>query len=315
MKNDDQLILELEKESPQPQGFLGNPESAAVIRTLEKKLLSTETIKRIAESGSLEEAQRLAPEYGFTDPRDFYNALNERLDEVFKICGEISDYRVIKLVAAKRDFNNLKIAVKNFLLNQTSFPYSDNPEYEKLFQSALERYKEKSDPQIVSIYLDKKMFKTIKKLADELDSELINEYVEASIDAYNIKTMLRCKIMEKDAGFFNALVIGGGKIDVKDLYQKSFDFIKNKLCFTYLGCLKEGFLYFENRKNMSRLDKALDDYLTGILRKSKYLPYGNELAFAYLLSAENEVKNLRIAFTGLANKNPEAKERLRLAYA
>jgi V/A-type H+-transporting ATPase subunit C len=122
--------------------------------------------------------------------------------------------------------------------------------------------------------------------------------------------------MKKDAGFFNALVIGGGRIDAKYLYQQSFDFIKNKIYFTYLGSrLEEGFLYFENNKSMARLDKALDDYLMEILRNSKYLPYGNELVFAYLLSAETEVKNLRIAFAGFTSQSAEAKERLRLAYA
>jgi V/A-type H+-transporting ATPase subunit C len=312
MKNDDQLNLELEKESPQPQSYLGEPESAAVIRTLEKKLLPTETIRRLAEANSLEEAARMAPEYKFADLYDYNDALNKRLEAVYEICGQISDYRVIKLARIKRDFNNIKIAAKDFLLVQKEFPY---PEYQDLFAKAMERYKEKNDPQVISIYLDGKMFKVMKELSEELDSELIRDYCEASIDGYNIKTMIRCKLMKKDAGFFNALVIGGGRIDAKYLYQQSFDFIKNKIYFTYLGdCLKEGFLYFENNKSMSRLDKALDDYLMEILRNSKYLPYGNELVFAYLLSAETEVKNLRIVFAGFTSQSAEAKERLRLAY-
>ncbi|MDR2939202.1 MAG: V-type ATP synthase subunit C [Clostridiales bacterium] len=323
---------------------------AGYIRVLEKKLLPGESINKIADAPSLQESIRIASQNGGYDfsslkyPEDFESVLINELKRIYKTGFEICVNKdIVKALSIKHDYNNLKMAIKSHLLNsgQPSYSYATDvnpddfsklfadkedlsqipPYIKEAFKKAMDVYEKTKDPQSVSIALDKEMFTQMVDLAEKLNSELITDYVRASVDSYNLKALIRCMSLKKDLSFLNTVLIEGGKIskkEISDYFNKPNDYISNKLFYKYMGQpLKAGVDNFQVTKSLSLFEKLLDDYLVTLLKKVKYIPFGPELIFAYIANKENEIRQLRIIFTGKRSGIPaeKLKERLRENYA
>ncbi len=323
---------------------------AGYIRVLEKKLLSGDAIYKLTDTSSLQEATRAASQnsdYDFSAlkyPEDFENILIDELKRVYKTAFDIcQNTDITKILSVKYDFNNLKISIKSHLLGLKNSEYSYvtdvNPDdFNKLFadkedismipdyikdacKKALAEYGNSADPQTISVVLDKEMFSYMLSLAENLKSDLILDYVKTSVDIYNLKSLIRCMSLKKDFSFLNTVIIDGGKIEKKEIseyFNKTNDFIANKLFYKYMGVsLKSGIDNYESTKSLSLFEKLLDDYLITLLKKAKFIPFGPELVFAYIANKENEIRQLRIVFTGKRSEIPpeRLRERLRDNYA
>jgi len=267
------------------------------------------------------------------------------------------DRRVVDIPAVKYDFHNLKTLVKSkyidkdmsgILRNITGLDLSENdltdkdkipkdskqptesclPDESRLPQYIVEArdeaeaaYLRCKDPQSIDIVLDRHMFARMLALCEEVRSDFITNYMRLSIDFFNMKTMLRVKNMKRGMRFLSECLIPGGLTDTLYFlshYDKTPDAMASVFFYKYFGeTFKDGIESFTKIGNFSGLEKHFDNRLIDFSKNSKYFAFGPEVVFAYIISKENEIRQLRILLTCKLNgiRTEILKERLRDNYA
>ena len=268
---------------------------------------------------------------------------------MYKLAGE-KNRAVIDLAACKYDFHNLKVVLKarnneaaKAIAQDLYSPISNLdmdyiteylegeisevdvqklPEYAKMALSrAQEAYEGSKDPQDIDITIDHIMFEHLFALADIVDSEFIKQYIRLSIDYYNVKTLLRVKNMNKGSRFLGASLIAGGIVERSFLlanYDKTPDALAGILFYKHFGnTVLNGVEYYNRTENYSDLERIFDNQLMAHIKNSKLIAFGPEILFSYLISRENEARQIRILVAGKQNQLPNdtLKERLRDNYA
>ena len=326
-------------------------EITGYLRVLEKRILSNVSIDRITDVSGIAETLRQISQnsaWDFTQlrrPEDSETILRDVLKNVYdEIRSIIPDTVVVDAAAIKHEFHNVRVAVK---LQQTQkdlrYLYSDIPalpapeledfvsgldksenipQYiEDAVAEAAEAFAESGDVQDIDIVIDRHLFARFLALCDEIGNPFITEYAQLSIDFHNVKTLLRVNNMKKGVRFLNHCLISGGLTDLgvfSAQYDKSPDAIAQAFSFRYFGdVIKKGMDDYSRTGNFSGLERRLDDYLMEHVKKTKLLAFGPEIPFAYLLSKENEARQIRIIIACKLNGiRPEVlRERLRDNYA
>lgn len=321
------------------------------LRVLEKRLLQKDGIERVIESPDAHDAAKAisqSSEYDFSaivKPEDYEAVLSSELKKAYKSLYNVApDKSVIDIVLAKYDYHNIKVALKSkYLGSNNESLYIDytltapsdiqdvilnGVKPEKLpahlaeaIITAETAYAAGNNPQSIDISLDKHMFLYQAKMAEEAENAFMSEFVEFSVDFYNIKTLLRVKNMNRDLKFLKEALCDGGKLRVVDLlenYDKEADAVADAFHYKYFGqIMKTAVESYEKTGNFSSLEKLLDNYLVEYTKKSKYISFGPEVLMAYIFSKENEARQIRIIMTcKINNIKPEVlRERLRDNYA
>jgi len=80
--------------------------------------------------------------------------------------------------------------------------------------------------------------------------------------------------------------------------------------------LTAGIEAFENTGRLSELERISDNYLMALNRESKYVVFGPEPLFTYLVAKEREINAIRMIMVGKINSlnSDRIKERLRETY-
>lgn len=318
------------------------------IRLAEKKLLTKQQFERLADTKTLADAMKLLNETAYSNkvskldrPENYEQILSEELDEMYKNVLEISpEADLVKVFSYKYGYHNLKVAVKEYLLNSkfdSMYANIDDRDVEKIreevetgknmdkwysevLKDALKLYKETEDPQDIDIFVDKKYFEKVLELADSFKLEMIEEYFKALIDFTNVKTYVRCKKQNQSSTILEKALIPGGDISTseissmygEDVLDFAVKFKNTKIGQVLVKSIKE----YKETGLLQSYEKYMDDYLTGIIKNTKSVNYGAEVVFSYIYAKEMEIKNLRIIFIGKVNElSPEfIRERLRETY-
>lgn len=316
-------------------------EASGYLRVLEKRMLNSGSVERIIDASSASEVLKLLSqnsEYdfsGITRTEDYEIVLKAGLKNAYDLLYKISPKPIIvDILAAKYVFHNLKVALKSKYLNKNmDYLYSDiprvgidlngdAPEHIKTAASvAIKTFDETNNPQDIDIILDKHMFGYMLDLCEQFQNDFITKYVQMSIDFYNAKTLMRAKEMQKDRRFLNECFVAGGLISAS-FFLENYDKHPNELApvfyYKYFGeVMKESFAAYEKQGNYSTMEKLFDNFVLEHVKQAKYIAFGPEILFAYLVLKENEVKQIRILVTCKNNNIPiEAlRERLRDNYA
>lgn len=326
-------------------------EASAYLRVLEKRMLNSDSINRIIDAPNALEALRLITQnsnYDFNSLKrlnDYELVIHAELKKAYDLLYQISKHsEVVDIAAAKYDFHNIKVAMKakytktDMTHLYSAFGAADSvvlaayvkdpaagqqlPAYVKEAVRAVETdFAETKDPQRIDIILDKLMFDRMIELGEIVGNDFIMHYLRLSIDYYNLKTMLRVKGMEKGTGFLQEAFVPGGLTDLKVMivhYDKTPEQLKTAFYYRYFGDLiSAGIENYQKTGNFSLLEKLFDDSLIEETKKVKTIAFGPEILFAYLLSKENEARQIRIMVTGKNNgiKTDILRERLRDNYA
>lgn len=335
----------------QSSDFIG---ASGYIRVLEKKLLSTAALDRMADAAGVPEVLRMLSQqsdYNFSAlarSGDYEKSLKDELARVYAMAYKLSPHpEVVDIPAAKYDFHNLKTALKAKHFKQRTEPpfieasrivpslleaavnnppptesKSDIPLH--LFRAIIaaeEAFSKDGNPQSIDIALDRLMFARMLELCGAVGSELITRHVQSAIDFYNVKTLLRAKAMQKGTAFLAGCLVPGGLCDLgffASSYSKTPAAMVPAFYYKSFGdAAKKGFEGFEKTGNYAALERLLDNILVEQVKAAKYLTYGPEVLYAYLFSKENELRQIRILVTAKQNHiRPEAlRERLRENYA
>ena len=319
-------------------------------RVLETRLLSRAVIERMVDAKDMEEVFKILGETeyanvmrGVTRVEDYENILSSELKRVYELMYEMSkDKVVVDLLVLKYDYHNLKVMFKEKVLgtdlsdmyvpiSTTDFQrlktdyLTGNLKYlEPRIREALEEverdYNENKDPQRIDILFDRYYFNHLYELAKETDIPLFIKYVKDSIDFTNIRTLIRVKKQKKDMKFLEEVLLPNGNIGIDELVlslNEPIEVIISKYrSYDISPEVKKGLEIYQNTSRLSEFERLMDDYLMELNKPSKYVNFGPEPIFSYIIAKETEVKILRIIMVSKVNKlSPEdIRERLRDLY-
>lgn len=319
-------------------------------RVLENKLLSRAKIDRMIEAKDIEEVFKSLNETDYANSvasikrsEDYETILSTELTRVYKMMREVSkDPVVVDLLGLKYDYHNLKVMFKEHILKKDlsnvyvpigttdfnrvkqDFVEGNFRNIPKDFREAIEAiskdYEATGDPQRIDIILDRYYFTHLYKMAESTKIPLFINYVKDMIDFINIKTAVRLKKQEKDMSFFEEVILPNGNVDRDAILFSLNDTIDNmiyKFRNTKIsGSLLKGLESYKNTNRLSDLEKYMDNYLMEINKPSKYVNFGPEPIFSYIVAKEAEIKTLRIIMVSkLNNVSPDAtREKVRDLY-
>ena len=310
-------------------------------RVLEKKLLSRAKIDRIIEAKDIDEVFKALNETEYSNAvaetsrgEDYEKILSYELKKLYKTMREITvDQSIVDLMALKYDYHNLKVMIKekelnkdlselyspieavDFLKLKEAFlegNYKDmEPEYREAIQEVERDFEATKDPQRIDLIFDRYYYLHLYKMANQVGIELFIDYVRDIIDFINIRSSIRLKKQGKDIGFFEDVILPHGNIDREDILFTIKDSIDNMIHKFRNSRISSGLLKglesYKETERLSDFEKYMDNYLMEINKPSKYVNFGPEPIFSYILAKETEIKVLRIIMVSkLNNISPDA---------
>lgn len=319
-------------------------------RVLETKLLSRTRIERMVDAKDIEEVLKILGETeysnaisGVNKPQDYEKILSFELKRIYKDMYEIAkDKIVLDLLALKYDYHNLKLLVKEKLLGKdfgelyipigigdiqkvrTDYQANNFRDMDERFKVALQEvekdFETNEDSQRIDIILDKHYFNHIYQLSLETEIPLFINYTRDLIDFTNLRTLIRVKKQQKDMKFLEEVVVSGGNIGKDEIILSLNDSIEAIVAkfrsYDISPNLKLGLESYQQTGRLSEFEKQMDDYLMDLNKPSKFINFGPEPIFSYVIAKETEIKILRIIMVSKLNKlSPEdIRERLRDLY-
>lgn len=323
-------------------------QSVVTIRVLEKRLLTKNRIERMIESETCEEVLKLLSETEYSqdmtdiqNSRDYEKILKRETERVFSLVRNMSKNKeVVDILSLKYDYHNLKVLIKskvfekdntNLLMNAgtidiTKFKTKSETQSldlpEEILEAIAEIKKEENlTPQKIDIIVEKYYFKNLVNLSKKIDVKVITDYVKGLIDFQNIITLFRVQKQNRDAKFLDSVIFEGGTISKDKIVASlndSSETILNKFKKEKLGpYLVKGVEVFNETKRLSEFEKTSDNYLMELNKESKYIVFGPEPLFTYLVAKEREINAIRLIMVSKINNisSEKIRERLRDTYA
>ena len=323
-------------------------QSVVTIRVLEKRLLTKNRIERMIESETCEEVLKLLSETEYSqdmtdiqNSRDYEKILKRETERVFSLVRNMSkNKKVVDILSLKYDYHNLKVLIKskvfekdntNLLMNAgtidiTKFKTKSETQSldlpEEILEAIAEIKKEENlTPQKIDIIVEKYYFKNLVNLSKKIDVKVITDYVKGLIDFQNIITLFRVQKQNRDAKFLDSVIFEGGTISKDKIVASlndSSETILNKFKKEKLGpYLVKGVEVFNETKRLSEFEKISDNYLMELNKESKYIVFGPEPLFTYLVAKEREINAIRLIMVSKINNisSEKIRERLRDTYA
>ena len=324
--------------------------SVVTIRILEKRLLTRNRLERMIEAQTPEEVLKLLGETEYSQDmadihgsQDYEAILKRETERVFSIVRNmIKNTGIVDVLSLKYDYHNLKVLLKSKItgkdfssllmqagtIDASKFKVKFETQSNDLPQEIMEAidevqkdFEENHNPQRIDIIVDKHYFRNLSRLAKEIDVKVITDYVEGLIDFQNMITLFRVQKQKRDVRFLETVIFEGGTISKNKIVASindNTDTILNKFKKEKLGTyLVKGLEAFSETKRLSELEKISDNYLMELNKESKYVVFGPEPLFTYLVAKEREINAVRMIMVSKINNisSDKIRERLRETYA
>lgn len=324
--------------------------SSALVRAMEKRLLDVGRFDRMLDASTAEEALKVLAEveYGNGGSNtgnvfDFEKLLSGEMTKCYNLLLEIAPQpEIIEAFQRRHDYFNVKVLLKAELSGKEApsilmdtgtvekekmkqiIRERDYGEFTPIMQQGVEQtydvFSRTQDPQTIDLIMDKASYSQFTADLKAVDNLFLHEFVEDTIDITNIKMYIRARSLNKSWDFIKKLLLDNGTIS-ENVYLDNFD----KAIEAFIGALgsskygetvQKGWELFKARKNISGLERLLDDYMMKFIKRSKMALMGIEPLIAYLFAKETEIRNVRIIMTGKINRLPVdlIRERLRSSY-
>jgi V/A-type H+-transporting ATPase subunit C len=321
------------------------------LRVKETRMFNNVDLERMIDAPDAKEAFRVLNNTDFFDNllelpegklENFQKVLDEELHDVRKFLKQnVPDEHVIRYLALKYNFSNLKILLKEKLCEEVKHEAGSSlasvsrefleecinyktPKqkrkrkkvalrdlklvYHLAVKEVLDYYENNSEdknPVMIDLILDKHYYAELLRWSKFFGSKFIKNYIIAQIDLHNILTFLRLKRDGRDMNILKLAILEGGSIK-KEVFltsiKKSLDHFKKELDKTiYSLDLKNGWDFYIQNNEFWMLERDIDNILVRMLNKTKHITYGPEVAFAYLWGKHNVVRNIRIIMLAKMN--------------
>ena len=327
---------------PQPS----YPYACARISALEKGLLNSQTIRRMAE-GSLEDAMRalLDARYGAmpdATSEDCERMIESVRHQTAQTIRELSpDPAITDLFLLETDAQNLKILIKARLLGISEPAYVEGGLFSREKLSTMvndQKYNElpfamsesltdlekklkiQPEPQMVSVMVDYGYLKHCLESARTAKDPFIKEYFAALCDFDNVITFLRMRAMGAQKEDLKEMLLPAAGVKTHALieaYELSAESLTKALSgSTAKNALQEGLSRMLVTGNIAMLEKARDNYLLSLVNDHRHEVMTIFPIVGYLLARDREAKAVRLILTVKRNGLDDGviTERLRELY-
>ncbi|MBU0478488.1 V-type ATPase subunit [bacterium] len=331
-----------------------NPEylfAVGKLRVYERKLINKATLTQLIECNGFGELVSILSERNYSDnissvekPEDLENLI---FDEMSNTIGEIKklshDDEVTNLYLFRYDMQNLKLLIKagknsedvNHALLYRSVIDTENLEdsiKEEIFSVFPESLRDKirtiwleevqqGNLQDAEILLDKLWLETGFCYMKDSGQIFLRDLFSVLIDIYNIKVILRTKVMGYDSERVRKYIAEGGFIDksvMSNSYNMELEGIVKSFQFSdYNKIIKPGVEYFERYNSFWKFEQLCNDFLVEFVDIVKFLVASVSALIRYLIIKEIELKNLRAILIGKNNglSSEQISQNLGCAYA
>lgn len=242
------------------------------------------------------------------------------------ITNIVPEPELINILRLRYDFHNIKIIFKTKLniLDMDKFEYfldlgtigiktlSDGilkekysmlpPHIARVIKDTWHQISKNKDPQLATILLDRWLYHTLFHEVEHKNT-FLERFFSTWIDLYNIKTFLRAKKLEKEKEFFNTYFLHHGTIpryQFEKFYEDSVpDIIEQLVTSPYFEIVEVLLSTWAQDRSLIKVDKAIDDFITRILRRARLKAFGIEPIISYIWAKEMELKNCRLILTAI----------------
>lgn len=274
--------------------------------------------------------------------------LNNHRAEIFRLIGELSrDPQLTDIITLRNDFHNLKMLVKTHLEGK-SFDEIDkglflgpsmylleemgslieNRQFSKFSHPLSEGankvflyWEEEKNPFMIDVILDRIFFGYSKESVKEYGESFLDRMFAIEIDLLNIKGFVRLKRMDKEIEYLKRVLIAGGDLErgvFIDSFTQPWDRFRDVLRYKdYAKVIDDRDWGSEDMGWVLSLERGCENFLTGYVKKAKFISFGIEPLFGYWWAKYIELKNLKNVLMGKLNRfSPEEiKSNLRETYA
>ncbi len=315
------------------------------LRAREKNLLTAARMDRMIDAPSEDEAAKVLQEIGYgefsaTSDRELSAALAAEREKLFAdLYRFVPDKAVVDVFKVKYDYHNIKALLKaqamglkgdHLLLDagrvsteQLQRAITDG-EYDLLPRELANAAREASevlsttaDPQLADFVLDRAYYAEMLASAKRTRSKFLTGYVRTTIDAANLRSVVRTLRMRKGADFLKKVLFEGGEVDTGKIITAAMGGnIEDPFRSSALRAAAEAGAQAAQGGSLTKFEKVCDDAVTAAAAKAKNVPFGEEAVIGYLVAKEIEFTAVRIIMSSrMAGINGDIiRERLREAY-
>jgi V/A-type H+-transporting ATPase subunit C len=170
---------------------------------------------------------------------------------------------------------------------------------------------------VLKIFLEEYLSDKTIVFARKTGYPFLVDYMRHKIDLANLKIFCRLKYSGRPREKLESLVLKGGFIDEKMLiqsYDLSFAEVGNKIQATgYHELWTKATDALDEQETFVELERGIEDFLMGTLRKAKQVVFGPEPVFAYGLAKKRELGLVRLVGVGKLNELPPQILRARIS--
>lgn len=164
------------------------------------------------------------------------------------------------------------------------------------------------EKEIVDIIIQESQPDRVLGLAEESGYVFIKNYLKHKIDLGNFKILLRAKYSGLPPEAFERLVMSGGFLD-EDIFFRGYELSFSEIGDTirtspYLNLWNTAADALEEFETFVPLERSIEDFLMVYLRKAKYIVFGPEPVFAYVLAKRRELSLVRFVAVGKLQSIP-----------
>lgn len=313
--------------------------AVARIRANERNLLSKNDIERLILAKDLSAALSVLKERGWSadgEKGEIENLLLNRQKAVWKLlCECVPDKNRLSVLCVQNDFFNIKAALKSMITGKDAFSFFAYPttldletlvsafkthDFEQLKgmkETAEDAYNtacRTENGQSADIILDKAALKIFLSRAKESGCELLISaagYITACAD---IKIAYRSAKAKKSLSFIQNALSGVSDLDLSALSKAAAKGTEELLEFLKkTPYSKEGELL---SSSFAAFEKGVDDSVTELMKRAKYVFFGFEPIAAYYYAQQAELKTVRaVLFAKQADVSEDIiRERVRTLY-
>ena len=318
---------------------------SAQIRSMERDLLDRVRMERMLDAPTAAEAARILTEVGYEtfDPaseRELNHALlQRRLDLFERLYRYAPEPQIIDVFKLKYDYHNLKAVIKSrgsdvsHLLvdagrvktEQLQRRYRETGNWDFLppamAQAAKEGQRvlaETGDPQRSDALVDRAYFAEMLDLAQETKCEYLVNYIRATVDAANLRSVIRTLRMGRTPAFLKEFLFSGGTVSVDACLKAA---VNGEVEQTYRttvlrAAAQAGKEAVEAGGSLTAFEKLCDDAVMAQAARARRIPFGVEVVIGFVAAREAELSNVRIIMAGRAAgiSADTIRERLRESY-
>lgn len=318
---------------------------SARIRAMENRLLTRERMERMLDARTSDEAAKVLTECGYAElaqltPSALDAMLAQAREETYRDLGDAVPNRgLVDVFRIKYDYHNAKVLIKSQAMGsdparlmvqggrysptelQEAFEKEDLGSYTQTFRTAVAQARDalaaSSDPQNADIVLDRAYYQEMLQAAADTKSAFLADYVRLSIDAANLRSVVRSARMGRGADFLARVLVPGGSVPVERITGAK----EGEATALFGGLLAEAAalgaeVSAPGGGRLTAFERLCDNALMAYLAQAKRIPFGEQPVVGYLAARESELTAIRIILSGrMENLGADViRERLRDAY-